>query len=237
MDGQVRDAAADEVARVRVELAAAAAGATPLAELAPTASDLTRVQPLLEQLAGAVAKLFHTDLAAVWTTVPGRQALVPSAWVGFPDDYLASMVVPFGTGSAGRAVQERRVVLVEDLESASDYGAFRAGALQQGIRTVLSVPMLTLAGEPMGALSAYYRGRIVPDARELELVELYARQAAEMVERARLHAEARSLAALERRRGEQLRQLADAALALTAAETLDDLLRLEPDGGESGGAG
>ena len=225
-DGRVRDAAADEVARVRVELAAAAAGATTLAELAPTASDLTRVQPLLEQLAGAVAGLLHTDLAAVWTTVPGVQALVPSAWVGFPDDYIASMQVPFGTGSAGRAVQERRVVLVEDIEHAPDYGPFREGALRHGVRAVLSVPMLTLAGEPMGALSAYYRGRVLPDARELELVELYARQAAEMVERARLHAEARSLAALERRRGEQLRQLADAALALSAAPTLDDLLRL-----------
>ena len=225
-DGQLLDAAADEVARVRVELAAAAAGATTLAELAPTGSDLTRVQPLLEQLAGAVAELLHTDLAAVWTTVPGVQALVPSAWVGFPDDYIGPMRVPFGTGSAGRAVAERRVVLVEDIERSPDYGAFREGALQHGVRAVLSVPMLTLAGEPMGALSAYYRGRVVPDARELELVELYARQAAEMVERARLHAEARSLAALERRRGEQLRQLADTALALSAAQTLDDLLRL-----------
>ena len=220
------DAAAAEVARVRVELAAAAAGATPLAELAPTASDLTRVQPLLEQLAGAVAELLHTDLAAVWTTLPGVPELVPSAWVGFPDDYIGPMRVPVGTGSAGRAVLERRVVLVEDIESSPDYGAFRAGALRHGVRAVLSVPMLTLAGEPMGALSAYYRERVVPAARELELVELYARQAAEMVERARLHSEARSLAALERRRGEQLRQLADAALALSAAPTLDDLLRL-----------
>ena len=225
-DAQVGDAAADEVARVRVELAAAAAGATPLAELGQTASDLTRIQPLLEQLAAAVAGLLHTDLAAVWTTVPGGQELVPSAWVGFPDDYIGTMRVPFGTGSAGRAVSERRVVLVEDIERSPHYGAFREGALRHGVRAVLSVPMLTLAGEPMGALSAYYRGRVVPDARELELVELYARQAAEMVERARLHAEARSLAALERRRGEQLRQLADAALALSAADTLDDLLRL-----------
>ncbi len=224
--GPLPDAAAEEAARVRVELAAAAAGATTLAELSPTGSDLTRVQPLLEQLAAAVAELLHTDLAAVWTTVPGVQALVASAWVGFPDDYIAPMRVPFGTGSAGRAVQERQVVLVEDIERSSDYGAFREGALQHGVRAVLSVPMLTLAGEPMGALSAYYRGRVVPDARELELVALYASQAAEMVERARLHAEARSLAARERRRGEQLRQLADAALALSAAQTLDDLLHI-----------
>ena len=225
-DAGVGDAAADEVARVRVELAAAAAGATPLAELGPTVSDLTRIQPLLTQLAGAVAGLLHTDLAAVWTTVPDAQALVPSAWVGFPDDYIGPMRVPFGSGSAGRAVSERRVVLVEDIESSPHYGAFREGARRHGVRAALSVPMLTLTGEPMGALSAYYRGRVVPDARELELVELYARQAAEMVERARLHAEARSLATLERRRGEQLRQLADAALALSAADTLDDVLRL-----------
>ena len=221
-----REAAAAEVARVRVELAAAAAGATPLAEIDPTATDLTRIQPLLGQLAEAVARLLDTDLAAVWTTVPGEDVLTASAWTGFPDDYIATMRVPFGAGSAGRAVLERQTVLVADIESSSSYGAFRAGALRHGVRAALSVPMLTLAGEPMGALTAYYRGRVVPDARDLELVELYARQAAEMVERARLHAEARSLAALERRRAGQLRSLADAALALSAAETLDELLRL-----------
>jgi hypothetical protein len=46
------------------------------------------------------------------------------------------------------------------------------------------------------------------------------------VERARLHAEARQLAALEQRRGLQLRRLAENALALSAAETLDELLGL-----------
>ena len=221
-----RDAAADEVARVRVELAAAAAGVTPLAELDPTASDLTRVRPLLEQLAEAVARLLRTDLAAVWTTLPGQDVLVPSAWTGFPDDYIAPMQVPFGSGSAGPAVLERRTVLVEDVETSESYGPFLEGARRHGVRAVLSVPMLTLAGEPMGALSAYYRGRVVPRASDLELVDLYARQAAEIVERARLHAEARSLAALERHRAGQLRSLADAALALSAAESRDQLLRL-----------
>ena len=221
-----RHEAADEVARVRVELAAATAGATPLAELDPTARDLTRIQPLLEQLAAAVAALLHTDLTAVWTTVPGEDALSPSAWIGFPDHYMSPLRVPFGTGSAGRAVAERRVVLVEDVETSADYRPFREGALEHGVRAVLSVPMLTLGGEPMGALSAYYRQRVVPDEHDVELVDLYARQAAEMVERARLHAEARSLAALERRRAAQLRSLADAALAVSAADSLDDLLRL-----------
>ena len=222
-----REEAADEVARVQVELATAVAGATPLAELDSTIRDLSRVTPLLVQLAAAVARLLGTDTCAVWVTDPFEDVLVPAAWVGFPDDYISALRVPFGTGSAGRAVAERRNVLVEDVETSSSYGAFRDGAVAHGVRAVLSVPMLTVGGEPMGALSSYYRSvTVVTDPGDLELVELYARQAAEIVERARLHGQARQAAASERRRSGQLRGLADSALALTAAETLDVVLRL-----------
>ena len=124
-----RGEAADEVARVRVELAAAAVGATPLAELEATISDLSRVTPLLVQLAAAVARLLGTDTAAVWVTDPFDEVLVPCAWVGFPDDYIGALRVPFGTGSAGRAVAERRIVLVEDVETSDHYGAFKDGAV------------------------------------------------------------------------------------------------------------
>jgi hypothetical protein len=78
----------------------------------------------------------------------------------------------------------------------------------------------------VGTLAAYFAEPTEPGERELRLVETYARQGAEMVERAQLHAEARQLAALERRRGEQLQQLATAALALSAADSLDELLGL-----------
>lgn len=227
-DATSRDEAADEVARIQVELATAAAGATPLAEIDPTIRDLSRVTPLLAQLAAAVGRLLGTDIAAVWVTDPDEpEILVASAWVGFPDDYISALRVPFGTGSVGRAVSERRIVLVEDVASSPHYAFFKQGALEHGVRAALSVPMLTLAGEPMGALSAYYRSIVVePDPRDLELVELYAKQAAEIVERARLHGQARKLAALERRRAVQLRALADSALALSAGDSLDQLLRL-----------
>jgi len=216
----------DYDARVRVEFAAPAAEATPLAELGPTTRDLTRVQPLLEQLAGAVASLLSADMAIVWTTDPSEDLLVASAWVGFPADYIAPLRVPYGTGSAGRAVLERRTVLIEDVATSSHYGAFASGALEHGVRTALSVPMLTLDGAPMGALTTYYRARFTPDDRDLEVADVYARQAAEVVERARLHAEARQLAALEQRRSAQLSALAQSALAMSAAESLDELLKL-----------
>jgi GAF domain-containing protein len=216
----------DHDARVRVEFAAPAAEATPLAELGPTTRDLTRVQPLLEQLAAAVASLLSTDMAIVWTTDPSEDLLLPSAWVGFPEEYVAPMRVPYGTGSAGRAVLERRTVLVEDIATSDHYGAYAKGALEHGVRTVLSVPMLTLGGAPMGALTTYYRSAFAPDERDLEVADVYARQAAEIVERARLHAEARQLAALEQRRSAQLSALARSALALSATDSQDQLVEL-----------
>jgi GAF domain-containing protein/anti-sigma regulatory factor (Ser/Thr protein kinase) len=211
--------------RVHVDLVAADAVAAPTAELPSATSDVARVQPLLQELARAMCNLLSTDLAVVWVTEPTGSVLVPRAWVGFPDD-IAPMRVPYGTGSAGRAVVERRTVLVEDIATSEHDGAWRDGALQHGVRTVLSVPMLTLTQEPMGSLTAYYREGFTPDDRDLELAEVYARQAAEIVERARLHTEARQLAALEQRRGVQLQSLARAALELSAADSLDQLLSL-----------
>jgi serine phosphatase RsbU (regulator of sigma subunit)/putative methionine-R-sulfoxide reductase with GAF domain len=215
-----------ERARVQVEQAAAVADATPFLRLDPTSTDLTAVAPLLRQVAGAVAELLSTDMAVVWTTEPREQVLVPTAWVGLPDDYVAPMRVAFGDASAGRAVVERRTVLVEDVATSRDYANYREGALRHGVRAVHSVPLLSLAGHPMGVLSTYYAEPVRHGDRDLQLVELYARQAAEIIERARLHTQARDLANLERRRAAQLRALADSALALSAADTLDELLRL-----------
>ncbi|MBC7373872.1 MAG: SpoIIE family protein phosphatase [Frankiales bacterium] len=215
-----------EAARIQVGLAAEAAGLAPLAEIDTTVGDLTRVQPLLEQLAAAVGSLLGTDRAVVWTTDPSRQLLVPVAWVGFDNDYIGPIRVPYGAGSAGRAVSERGPVHICDVEASTDYAPWATAAVSQGVRAVLSVPMLTLGGEPVGALSSYFRTTAPPQARDLELADVYARQAAEIVERARLHSASLQLAVLERRRGSQLRALADRALALSAADDLDELLAL-----------
>jgi GAF domain-containing protein len=214
----------DDLARVQVQLATAAAVATPLADLDPTSRDLSPVQPLLEQLLHVVADLLGTDMAVVWVIDPAADELCAAAWTGIADDYVRSLRVPIGSGSAGRAVAARRAVTVTDIEVDPSYGQFAAGAMQHGITSVLSMPMLTLAEEPMGALSAYYRVVTDPGPRERALVDAYARQAAEIVERARMYAEARELAELEQRRGVQLRALADAALALSAVDRLDELL-------------
>lgn len=216
----------DELARVQVELAAQAADATPLSELGRSVRDVSRIQPLLEQVLDAVADIMGTEMAVVWVTDSTQGEVYPAAWRGLPDDYIAGVRVPVGVASAGRAVAQRSPVLVLDVATDPSYEGYREGALAHGIRSVYSVPMLTLTGEPMGALTTYSGRPGAPGERERLLAATLARQAGEMVERARMYAETRELAGLERRRGLQLRALADASLALTSAETLDELLRL-----------
>ena len=211
--------AAEEVARVRVELAAAAAGATPLAELDPTASDLTRVLPLLEQL----ARRSRAARAPTWRPsgrpLPGTRRARPERLGRGSPTTTSADAVPFGTGSAGRAVAERRVVLVEDVETSGVLRRLprrRAAARGAGGALGADADARRRADGGVGGLLPGPRRR--PTRRDLELVELYARQAAEIVERARLHAEAPLTGRAERRRAGQLRALADAALALSAAD-------------------
>ncbi len=218
--------AEQNLAQVQVALATAAADATPLSALALTTRDLSRVQPLLEQVLEAVMHLLEAPMGAVWVTDPQGQELYPVAWRHLPDDYMEGLRVSLGEGSVGLAVQRRAPVLLTDITQEPTYVRHLERARAEGIVTAFSVPLLTLNGEPMGALAGYFATPTEPPPETIGYVELYARQAAEIVERARLYAEAQQITALQQRSNTQLRSLADAALAMSAADSVDDLLRL-----------
>ncbi len=223
--------AEQDLARVQVELALAAAGATPLSALELTTRDLTRVQPLLEQVLDAVMHLLGAPMGAVWVYDSRAGELYPAAYRALPASYMDELRVAVGEGSAGLAVERRAPVLLIDVEHAPSFAPHLAQARDLGIVTVFSMPMLTLTGDPMGALTAYFPVTTEPAEEIKAYVELYARQAAEIVERARLYAEAHLLAELQRRRNRQLRSLADAALTMATTETVDDLLRVVTEAG------
>ena len=154
-------AATRDLARVQVELATAAADATPLDALELTTRDLTRVQPLLEQVLAVVMDLMGTPMAAVWVTEPAAAELYATCWAGLPDDYLSNLRVPYGQGSVGQAIQRREPVLYRDIRTEPLF-EFRERAAALGIVSVYSMPMLTLTGRPMGALNAYFTAQADP---------------------------------------------------------------------------
>ena len=214
------------LARVRAEFAARVGDVTRLADLDLTSRDLTRVLPLLQEVLERVADLLGAELAILWVADPVKQLLHAVLWTGFDDAYAGPLQVAFGSGSAGRAVAERAAVLIADVEDYAGDGIFRHGVVAHGMRSAYGIPMLTTGGDPMGAISVFYTEPTTPPEHPMPLVKTYARQAAEIVDRGTLYAEARELALLERERGRQLRSLADAALALSAGDDLDELLAI-----------
>ena len=214
------------LARVRAEFATRVGDVTRLADLDLTSRDLTRVLPLLQEVLERVADLLGAKLAILWVADPVKQLLHAVLWTGFDDAYAGPLQVAFGSGSAGRAVAERAAVLIADVQNLGDYDVFRDGVVAHGMRSAYGIPMLTTGGDPMGAISVFYTEPTTPPEHPMPLVKTYARQAAEIVDRGTLYAEARELALLERERGRQLRSLADAALALSAGDDLDELLAI-----------
>jgi PAS domain S-box-containing protein len=107
-------------------------------------------------------------------------------------------------GACGTALRSAERVIVEDVEKSSIFADTPALAvmLAAGGRAVQSTPLVSRAGQLVGMFSTHYHQPFRPGDRELRLLDVLARQAADLIERKRAESE---LLASESR----FRQLAD----------------------------
>ena len=91
-----------------------------------------------------------------------------------------------GKAACGTAMQTKRCVIVEDV-TLSPLFLVEPRALQlklaAGVRALVCTPLLTHAGQLLGVLSAHFPAPHRPSERDLRLLELLARQAADFIER------------------------------------------------------
>jgi len=83
-------------------------------------------------------------------------------------------------------MQLRERVIIEDVETDPEYAPHRHIAASAGYRALQSTPILSRVGEFLGVLSTHFRRPHHPPLRELRFTDLYARYAAEIIERRRL---------------------------------------------------
>jgi signal transduction histidine kinase/ActR/RegA family two-component response regulator len=106
---------------------------------------------------------------------------------GLDADFLRHVesVTP-GGGALGTAYAERRRVVVEDVETDPIFASQREAARRAGFRSCHSTPLVTHRGDTIGVLSVMFVGPRRPSEREMRLMDLYARIAADSIENARL---------------------------------------------------
>jgi PAS domain S-box-containing protein len=138
----------------------------------------------LENVLDATMALLNAQYGNVQLYNPKTKALEIVAQRGFSQDFLDHFSTVDGDEAAcGRAISLGQRVVIEDVLTDPAFAPHRAIAASVGFRAVQSTPMLSRSGEPLGMISTHFREPHRPQARDLRMIDLYARLAADLLER------------------------------------------------------
>lgn len=167
---------------------------------------------LLDALLLRTRELLEVDTCAVLLLDDEADELVARAAVGIEEEVEAGVRIPIGAGFAGRVAEQKRAVVLDDVDHADVLNPILR---QKGIKSMLGVPLL-VSGNAIGVLHV---GTLTPrsfEGPDVELLQLAADRAAVAIEHARLfEAEQRA-----RERVEHVQAVTDAALAHLEVEEL-----------------
>jgi GAF domain-containing protein len=198
---------------------------TRLLQLSARLSANLELKPVLEEVLVAVTSLQSADMGVLRLHDPETDELYVVASMGLPDEYVQAIErVPANVGVWGASFAERRPIIVEDVETDPVFEGFRKVALEVGgYRSVYASPLITRRDEIIGTISTHFRGRRRPSDRETRLIALYAYEAADVIDNARLFRDAQEAR-------ERLGFLAEASRVLSRSldyrATLEEVARL-----------
>jgi signal transduction histidine kinase/PAS domain-containing protein len=163
------------------------------------------VTALFERIIDSAVAIMRSDMASMKVVDEDRDALRVLTWRGFDDEFGRVFALNTSTSSSAARRLGRRVV-VPDVETCD----FIAGtpALEDhrraGIRAVQSTPLVGRSGRLLGMISTHWRQPHEPLERDLRLLDLLARQAADLIERTHREAALRESEAQLRRTSQLL---------------------------------
>ena len=144
----------------------------------------------LEKILEAAIAITDADMGTIQLFDPRSHTLRMIAHRGFDGPIPAfCSSVEEGCGTCGVALKLGQRVIVEDVTQSPILAG--TPALQIGLcaqaRASQSTPLISRSGRPLGVFSTYYKTPRRPEDRALRLLDLHARQAADIIERT--HAE------------------------------------------------
>jgi PAS domain S-box-containing protein len=146
---------------------------------------------LLLEIVDAAIAITHADMGNIQLLDPDRGVLEIEASRGFEKPFLDYFkVVERGHASCGASLLSGSRTVVEDVAASPLF----AGTpdldvmLAAGARAVVSTPLVGRSGTLVGILSIHHRNPCHPADRDLSVLDLLARQAADWIERVRADA-------------------------------------------------
>jgi PAS domain S-box-containing protein len=145
------------------------------------------LEPVLGEIVDAAIAISGADFGNIQLLDPKSSALKIVAQRGFPKWWLDFWnSVSEGRGVCGTALGRGERVIVEDIEQSPIFVGTPALEIQlkAGVRAVQSTPLVSRSGRPLGIFSTHYKTPGRPDDHALHLLNLLARHAADIIERA-----------------------------------------------------
>jgi PAS domain S-box-containing protein len=152
----------------------------------------------LYEILDATILLMDADLGNIQLYDPERNTLEIIAQRGFPPEFMTALgTVTISDETAGaRSLRNRERVVIRDVNADAAYAPYRKVAALAGYRAVQSTPLIGRDGEFLGALLTHLREPHDFSPYEVRALDLYSRQAADAIVRARVE---RDLATARRR--------------------------------------
>ena len=145
---------------------------------------------LYEKIMDAAASIMHSDYSSLQVFHPergpaGELQLLTSRNLSAEAIRHWEWVKPDACTTCAEALRRNARVIVPDFEQSS----FMAGSSDQamylagGVRAGQSTPLISRGGKTVGMISTYWKDPLQPSERDLRLLDIVARQAADLIER------------------------------------------------------
>jgi PAS domain S-box-containing protein len=149
------------------------------------------LQEILSEVVNAAIDISGADFGNIQLLDPLTMTLRIVAYRGFPDWWICSWNEDSaGKGSCGTPILHQERIIVEDIEQSPIFIGTQALEYQRraGVRAVQSTPLYSRSGRLIGIFSTHYRTRHHFTERTLKLIDLLARQAADIIDRSQSEA-------------------------------------------------
>jgi signal transduction histidine kinase/putative methionine-R-sulfoxide reductase with GAF domain len=197
-----------------------------------------KLNATLDEVLHAAIAMLGADRGDIKLFDAAQARLVLAAAQNLDDEYLAQVeFVPLHAAtSCARAVARCERVTIEDVRKHPDYQHRLDLCEAAGFRALQSTPLVSRDGRPLGVLSTHCRQPGRASDRELRMLDLYARHAADHIDMLQRQQEVREAAERERQllnqarlRAQQLQSLTEASTAIASLSTVEAVLRATTD--------
>lgn len=158
-----------------------------LYEVSRAISSNVYLEEILSLVVGLTAELTESRICSLMLLDEKKQELVIKATQSLSERYRSKPPVKIGESVSGRAVKQKKPVVVLDVTHEADY-RYKEIAEQEGLKSMISVPMM-IKNRVIGVLNCYTSNVHTFNEEEVKTLVGVANQAAVAIENTHLFAE------------------------------------------------